>query len=179
MKKIMSILLIAITLLSLTACQNGDPASTPAVPGTTTTAGSGNNNNNGEPKTLVLADTYNAIIANADMPEMMRVDEDLLLDLYGIKAEQYKQVEVYLCVNSLRADEIWLIEAANTDALAQLKQLAENRLTAKDEESLTYSPEQNAVVKKAHLATYGNYLVMIVTPNVDAVTAAFKAEAGV
>ena len=179
MKKIMSILLIAITLLSLTACQNGDPASTPAVPGTTTTAGSGNNNNNGEPKTLVLADTYNAIIANADMPEMMRVDEDLLMDLYGIKAEQYKQVEVYLCFNSLRADEIWLIEAANADALAQLKQLAENRLTAKDEESLTYSPEQNAVVKKAHLATYGNYLVMIVTPNVDAVTAAFKAEAGV
>lgn len=181
MKKFISILLIAITLLGLTACQNGDPASTPAVPGTTTTAPSNNNNNNnnGEPKTLVLADTYNAIVANADMPEMMRVDEDMLLDLYGIKAEQYKQVEVYLCVNSLRADEIWLIEAVDADALAQLKQLAEFRLTAKDEESITYSPEQNAVVKKAHLATYGNYLVMIVTPNVDAVTAAFKAEAGV
>lgn len=173
MKKIISILLIAITLLGLTACQSSDPASTPAVPGTTTTGGA-----NG-PKQLVLADTYKAIIANADMPEMMRVEEDMLLDLYGIKVEQYKQVEVYLCVNSLRADEIWLIEATDADALAQLKQLAENRLTAKYEESVTYSPEQNAIVKKAHLATYGNYLVMIVTPNVDTVTAAFKAEAGV
>ena len=119
------------------------------------------------------------VFLDVEMPEMMRVEEDLLLDMYGIKAEQYKQVEVYLCVNSLRADEIWLIEAVSETALAELKALAEFRLTAKDEESVTYSPEQNAVVKKAHLATYGNYLVMIVSPEVEAITAAFKAEAGV
>ena len=79
----------------------------------------------------------------------------------------------------MRADEIWLIEAVSADALAELKQKAEARLTAKDEESITYDPEQNAIVKKAHLATYGNYLVMIVSPDVETITAAFKTEAGV
>lgn len=177
MKKIISILLIAITLLSMAACQNPTPSSTPAQPTdpstpTTSAAPSG-------PKDLVLADTYTAITANANMPEMWRMEEDLLLDFCGIKVEQCKQVEVYLCGNSLRTDEIWLIEATDADALAQLKQMAENRLTAKDEESVTYSPEQNAIVKKAHLATYGNYLVMIVSPDVETITAAFKAEAGV
>ena len=167
MKKFISILLIAMTLLSLAACQSGDPATTAATGG------------NKEPKELVLADTYTAITANANMPEMWKVDNDLLLDLYGIQAQQCKQLEVYQCVNSLRADEIWLIEAVSADALAELKQKAEARLTAKDEESITYDPEQNAIVKKAHLETYGNYLVMIVSPDVETITAAFKTEAGV
>ena len=167
MKKFISILLIAMTLLSLAACQSGDPATTAATGG------------NKEPKELVLADTYTAITSTANMPEMWKVDNDLLLDLYGIQAQQCKQLEVYQCVNSLRADEIWLIEAVSADALAELKQKAEARLTAKDEESITYDPDQNAIVKKAHLATYGNYLVMIVSPDVETITAAFKTEAGV
>ena len=102
----------------------------------------------------------------------------MLLDLYGIKAEHYKQAQVYLCSNSLQADEIWLIEAADEAALATLKTLAQNRLQQKDDESLTYSPAQNAVVKKAHLATYGNYLVMIVSPDVDTIATAFRTAAG-
>ena len=68
MKKFISILLIAMTLLSLAACQSGDPATTAA------------NGGNKEPKELVLADTYTAITANANMPEMWKVDNDLLLD---------------------------------------------------------------------------------------------------
>ena len=164
MKKIVSMLLIAVTLFSLAACQKN--------PDTTSAAPKG-------PKQLTLSETYTAITKDANMPEMMRVDEEMLLDLYGIKAEQYKQVEVYLCVNSLRADEIWLIEATDTAALAALQTLARSRLQQKDDESVTYSPEQNAIVKKAHLATYGNYLVMIVSPDVETITAAFKTEAGV
>jgi len=165
MKKIVSMLLIAVTLLSLAACQNNPDSTTTAAPQ--------------GPKQLTLSETYTAITKDANMPEMMRVDEEMLLDLYGIKAGQYKQVEVYLCVNSLRADEIWLIEATDTAALAALQTLARSRLQQKDDESVTYSPEQNAIVKKAHLATYGNYLVMIVSPDVETITAAFKTEAGV
>jgi hypothetical protein len=168
MKKFISILLIAMTLLSLAACQSGDPATTAATGG------------NKEPKELVLADTYTAITANVTMPEMMLLDDaDTVLGVCGINIEHTKQLQVWLCANSLRADEIWLIEATDAEALAQLKQAAQNRLTAKDEESITYDPEQNAIVKKAHLATYGNYLVMIVSPDVETITAAFKTEAGV
>ena len=173
MKKIISILLIALTLLAMTACQTSDPATNP---GTTPTTTAGKK----EPKPLVLSDTYAAITANVTMPEMMLLDDaDTVLDLYGIHIEHTKQMQIWLCVNSLRADEIWLIEATDADALAQLKQMAQNRLTAKYEESVTYSPEQNAIVKKAHLETYGNYLVMIVSPDVDSLVDAFKTEAGV
>lgn len=165
MKQFMSILLVVFTLLSLCACQSNENPTTTAPA-------------NKEPLQLDLAATYATITTGVQMPDMMYIEEDMLLDLYGIKAEHYKQAQVYLCSNSLQADEIWLIEAADEAALATLKTLAQNRLQQKDDESLTYSPAQNAVVKKAHLATYGNYLVMIVSPDVDTIATAFRTAAG-
>lgn len=166
MKKFMSILLVVLTLLSLAACQDSPD------PSATTTAPQG-------PKELVLSNTYVAITKDVQMPEMLRIDQDLMLDLYGIQAADCKQAEIYLCSNALQADEIWLIEAVDEEALQNIKSLAQARLQQKDDESLTYSPAQNAIVKKAHLETYDNYLVMIVSPEVEAITAAFKTEAGV
>ena len=187
MKKILCVLLVVLTVLSMVACQGSQPTTTnpkPTTPPTTST----NPNTDPEPTTpptvtgpkeLVLSEVYAKIVSGVEMPDMMPVDADIMLDMFGIQAAQCKQAQVYLCVNSLRADEIWLIEATDEAALAQLKQMAQNRLTAKDDESVTYSPEQNAIVKKAHLETYGNYLVMIVSPDVETIAAAFKAEAGV
>lgn len=168
MKKILCIALALLTLLSLAACQNNENPTA-----TTTTAAKPQG-----PKELVLANTYVAMTKDVEMPEMLRIDADLMLDLFGIRAEQCKQVELYMCSNALQADEIWLIEAVDTEALQNLKGLAQARLQQKDDESVTYSPAQNAIVKKAHLETYGNYLVMIVSPEVEAITAAFKTEAG-
>jgi hypothetical protein len=186
MKKILCVLLVALTLLSMVACQGSEPTTAkPATPTTTAKPTSPTDPEPttsptvGGPKELVLSEVYTKIISGVEMPDMMPVDADIMLDMFGIQAAQCKQAQVYLCVNSLRADEIWLIEATDEAALAQLKQMAQNRLTAKDEESVTYSPEQNAIVKKAHLETYGNYLVMIVSPDVETIAAAFKAEAGV
>lgn len=169
MKKILCIALALLTLLSLAACQNNE---NPTETTTTAAAPQG-------PKELVLASTYVAMTKDVEMPEMLRIDGDLMLDLFGIRSEQCKQVEIYMCSNALQADEIWLIEAVDAEALQNLKGLAQARLQQKDDESVTYSPAQNAIVKKAHLETYGNYLVMIVSPEVEAITAAFKTEAGV
>lgn len=172
MKKFVSILLVVMTLLTLVACEKDE---NPATTGATVTTAPATK----EPQNLTLSDVYATMVNGVQMPEMLEIDSDMLLDLYGIKAEHYKQAQVYMCSNSLQADEIWLIEATDSAALATLKGLAEARLQQKDDESVTYSPEQNAIVKKAHLATYGNYLVMIVSPEVETLTAAFKTAAGI
>lgn len=193
MKKIICMLLVTLTLLSMVACQSNEPTTTGPKPATqpTTTAKPNTDTTDPtdpqpttqpaatQPKELVLTEVYAKITSGVEMPDMMPVDADIMLDMFGIQAAQCKQAQVYLCVNSMRADEIWLIEATDEAALAQLKQMAQNRLTAKDDESVTYSPEQNAVVKKAVLKTYGNYLVMIVSPDVETIAAAFRTELGV
>ena len=108
------------------------------------------------------------------LPEMLVMDEAMMLNFCGIKPEQCKQVVVAVCSDGLRADEVWLIEAADEAALKELEGLAEGRLTRKGEESITYSPEQYEVVKKAEVITAGNYLAVLVSPDVDALADIFN-----
>lgn len=108
------------------------------------------------------------------LPEMLPMDEAMMLNFCGIKAEQCNQVVVAVCSDGLRADEVWLIEAKDADALEALKDLADGRLTRKGEESITYSPEQYEVVKKAEVITAGNYLAVLVSPDVDELVKIFN-----
>ena len=108
------------------------------------------------------------------LPQMLPMDEAMMLNFCGIKAEMCNQVVVAVCSDGLRADEVWLIEAKDAAALETLKSLADGRLTRKGEESITYSPEQYEVVKKAEVITAGNYLAVLVSPDVDALVKIFN-----
>jgi hypothetical protein len=101
------------------------------------------------------------------LPEMLPMDEMMMLNFCGIEAEMCKQAVVSVCFDGLRADEIWLIEAKDADTLEQLEALAQSRLERKGEESITYSPEQYKVVQAAEVITAGNYLAVIVSPDVQ------------
>ncbi len=101
------------------------------------------------------------------MPEMLVMDEMMMLNFCGIEAEMCEQAVVSVCFDGLRADEVWLIEAKDADALEELEALAQSRLERKGEESITYSPEQYEVVQKAEVITVGNYLAVLVSPDVS------------
>lgn len=127
------------------------------------------------PVEVDLQDRYEEIVQK--MPEMILLDETMMMNFCGISAADCTESYVATCADGLRTDEIWLIEAANADALASLKELAETRLRIKGEESASYSPEQYAVVQKAELITSGLYLILVVSPDVD--TLAPMAAAGI
>lgn len=101
------------------------------------------------------------------LPEMLPMDEMMMLNFCGIQADMCQQVVVAVCSDGLRADEVWLIEAKDADFLKELEALAQSRLTRKGEESITYSPEQYEVVQAAEVITAGNYLAVIVSPDVQ------------
>ena len=114
------------------------------------------------------------------MPEMILIeDADMRLNLMGIQEGDCSQVVTAVCADGLRTDEIWLIEANDAEALARIQNAAQVRLHAKDEESISYSPEQNAVVKKAEMLTCGNYFALLVSPDVEAMAELFRTEAGI
>lgn len=115
---------------------------------------------------------YDSMVST--LPEMLPMDEMMMLNFCGIKAEQCAQAVVAVCSDGLRADEVWLIEAKDAAALEELKSMAEGRLTRKGEESITYSPEQYEVVQKAQVITVGNYLAVLVSPNVDKLVELFN-----
>ena len=122
-------------------------------------------------------DLYAAVEA-VGMPNMLDMAPDMQLSIYGIRQEDVKQSKVVVCTDGLRADEVWLLEAVSAEAAEKLKGLAESRLKQKDAESITYSPEQNVIVKKSHISTVGNYVIFICSPDVEAMVSAVNAALG-
>ena len=112
------------------------------------------------------------------LPNMLDMAPDMQLNIYGIRAEDVKQSKVVVCTDGLRADEVWLIEAVSAEAAAKIKTLAENRVKQKDAESITYSPEQNVIVKKSHISVEGNFVIFICSPDVEKLVVAVQAGLG-
>jgi len=150
MKRILAIALCALTLLGLTACGGKESV-----------------------KSADLAALYDTL--TADLPQMLLLDQETMLNFQGIESADCVQAQVAICAEGLRADEVWLIEAKDAAALETLKSLADARIEAKAEETVSYNPEQYAVVEKAQVFTQGNYLFLLVSPDVDALKAAVEA----
>ena len=150
MKKITAIVLCAALLLSLAAC-GGEPAKAPV-------------------DLNALYESYAQY-----MPEMFSLDEDTMMNFLGISAEDCTQVVAAICADGLRADEVWLIEAKDTAALEKLTNLANTRLAAKMDETISYNPEQYLVCEQGVVLTEGLYLAFLVSPDVDTFKASFEA----
>ena len=152
MKKIFALVLCAALLLSMAAC-GGEAA--PAK----------------EPVDL------NALYESfaPSLPEMWVLDEDLMLNMFGIKVEDCAQVITAIVSTGLAADEVWLIEAKDADALERLKALADSRMAAKADETVEYLPDQYVFVEKGVILTEGLYLALLVSPDVDTLKAGFEA----
>lgn len=155
MKRIFALILTGILMLGLVACGGGTAEGTKSVDLTAVYEG--------------MADT---------LPDMMVMDADSMMNYYGVDSESCKQAVLAICADGLRADEVWLIEAKNEAALKELNALAETRLTAKEEETIDYTPDQYEVVKEAELYTNGLYLVFLVSPEVDTLKSAVDAAIG-
>lgn len=153
MKKLICLILSLLLLLSVAGCQ-------------------------GETVKMDMQAVYADMGKAVQIPEMLELNESLMLDYCGIRAEHVKQAVVLICADSLRTDEIWLLEAKDAASAKALMELAQKRLTKKGEESITYSPEQYKVVEKAQLLQVGNCIALLVSPDVDAMVKVFNQAAG-
>ncbi len=168
MKRILTMILAAAMLVTVTGC-GSEPAATTAPADSTPAA----------TQAAAPADMqsiYDSMTAH--MPEMIKMDADMMLNFCGIASEDCVQAAAAICSDGLRTDEIWLIEARDEEALARVVALAETRLQMKGEESISYSPEQYAVVEKAQIITDGLYFALIVSPDVDTLAEIFNAAIG-
>ena len=125
-----------------------------------------------------LSDIYRAIQDTNTLPPMLSVEGERMTDYFGIELQEVEQAVLLLAEDSLLADEIWMVEAADENALFRVRELAEARLMQKDMESVTYSPQQNRVVKQAAVVQRGRYFFLIVSPDVEILRKALEEQLG-
>lgn len=150
MKKLIAFVLAAAMMLSLVAC--GGKADTKSV------------------DLNALYESYAQY-----MPDMFALDEDTMMNFLGIDAADCANYAVYICGDGLRADEVWLIEAKDEAALGRLKEMADARMLAKENETISYVPDQYVIVEQGVVLTNGLYLALLVSPDVEALQAGFEA----
>lgn len=108
------------------------------------------------------------------LPEMMTLDAENMLNLLGIQADDCVQAIAAVCAVGLQADEVWLLQAKDAQALERLKTLASSRMAAKLDETESYLPDQYVIVKKGVTLTDGNYLAFLISPDVEALQTVFQ-----
>lgn len=150
MKKLTCLVLAAVLLLSLAACGAKE-----------------------EEKTVDLNALYESYAQY--MPDMFTPDAETMLNFLGIDTADCTQAVVAICGDGMRTDEVWLLQAKDEAALERLTELAKTRIAAKEDETISYAPDQYEVVLKAELLTSGKYLALLVSPEVEALKAAFEA----
>ena len=116
-----------------------------------------------------VQEIWNAVSAEEDFPEMIPVPENRLGYMFGIEQKDYTQEVIAVSADSLRADEIWLIEAVDEAAAQRLEELAKIRLAQKEEETKSYAPEQYRIVQEAKLQLNGLRLIMVVSPSSEVI----------
>ena len=143
MKKWICIALIAVLALALTACGGKKEEAAPAAE-------------------VKLADLLTSFKLDE---EMMTLTEADMSDIYGIEAADMKQFAAAVNGSGIKADEIVLVEAVDSDAAGRVKQALDNRLQSKLNELENYLPEEYAVAKACSVNATGNFVSMIVAPN--------------
>ena len=131
-----------------------------------------------EPLHIDCEALYEQLLALPDLPGMVPVSERRIRNYYGIDTDACPQVVMAVCEDELRADEIWLIEAASEEAAQELAQLAEARITQLKAELKNYQPEQEAMVKKGQVLQKGTNIALFISPRAEEMAALYRKALG-
>ena len=111
---------------------------------------------------------WDSIRGEVQPAPMRALSEKRMMDRYGLDAAVLPQAIVMVSEDSLRVDEVWLIEAASETEARELAEAAENYIRQVCAETKDYSPEQYAVAEKGQVVTSGPYVGLFISPEADA-----------
>lgn len=119
------------------------------------------------------SELYEKVIEGAELPMSMPVDATLLADVYGLNAEDVASFSVNIPVMNVHATEIAIFEVkdGNVDVI---KTAIEKRQADLEKTWETYLPDQLELVKNSQVVEKDNFVLYVISENVDAVVENFN-----
>ena len=150
MKKLLSLLLLAVMILTLCACGGGDKQSAKSA----------------DLKAVLAKFTFDG--------EMLEMDENDMLDVYGIQAADMKQFAAAVNTSGIDCDEVVLVEAKDVDAASRVKEALDKRYQAKLNETRDYLPDEYTKISACKVEISGRYVSMIVSADAQELDKLYK-----
>lgn len=147
MKKLISLILAAAVVLSLSACGGNKKAPGPD---------------------FQVQDAMDAMLERAGAEDMMTLSEGDALDFYGIKAEDMEQFSAAINAAGISAEEIVLVKAAGEDAAKSVQERLDKRVANRMAEFENYLPYQfDIVANHSRVSRDGVYVSLIISSELE------------
>ena len=151
MKKIVSLLTVLVCLLSLAACSGGGGA-----------------------KSADLAKVMEEIEKQVPMSDMMEITKDDLKSVLGVEPDDVKQFAAKIKSTGTEYDQILLFEGNDTDAANNIKTALDTWYEYEKSQTVSYLPEQYAIIEKCSVKQDGNYVSLIVSSEADKINSIYE-----
>lgn len=104
----------------------------------------------------------------------VKADNRTVKRLYGINANDYEDVRLYVSDSNMKVEELLLVRLRSTDQADELEQAVQSRVDSQLESFEGYGPEQCELLNSHVLDISGNYVLFVVNANAEAADKAFQ-----
>lgn len=118
---------------------------------------------------------YKSMSSAHGFGSMESVTGDFLANFFpGMSSVKTSQQEIYMAMMTASAVEIALVEVENSSDVNTVKNIFETRIKTQVEGGAWYPETIEAWEKNSRVVTNGNFVLMVVHPNCDAIASSFQ-----
>lgn len=128
----------------------------------------------GEESNAKIADVTKNVTKELDMEKMSEADHRMVKRLFGINANDYEGVSLYVAGSNMEVEELLIVKLKSREQAAAVEEAIKKRLDRQLESFEGYGPEQCKLLDDHVLDVKGNYIMYAVNKKAKAADKAFR-----
>ncbi len=127
----------------------------------------------GDISSASLDQVSKSVTSSLEMGSLSQADNRMVKRLYGINANDFEGVSLYVSDSNMKVEEILIVRLRDPDQSSLVEAAVDNRLDRQLESFRGYGPEQCRLLEDSVLDVKGNYVLFVVHKDAAAADAAF------
>lgn len=177
MKKILTVVLSAMLVMSFAACGNSESGTSSTTESTAsevstesskTESSKAETSNDSSSESSVLQAALEKVKSDVELPsDMADFDARRLKRVFGISEEQVDDFSGAICTDGLRQDEFIYIRAKDESKVQEIADKLQNDWQSKYNVIKNYDPDQVKIIESAKVETDGLYVSLVISEKAE------------
>ena len=123
---------------------------------------------------VALSDVFKKIGEEVELPDMVELNDKLLMRYYGIDAADVADYAGGVDSSGVGQDEIVIIKAADESKVEGIEKALQTRYDSKLTQQDNYNPDEAEKIRGCKVETSGLYVTLIISNDADTITGIVK-----